>query len=516
MASNTAKIEMTADSESVIRALQKVERGFDRITARLEQNERETRKFTSSNDKRFSKMVEGAKAAALSIAGITSATGLASAGIARVAKEMENLRSRQQGAANEGIGFEESLSQAVRNASGIFSAEQVRNMSMRMARETGVNPARAASTIGSAITSTGVTNQAEARLAVQAAQDALKFAPDLDASGVEAISGISASLAKRFGVRPSAAIGFVQRVGGQANIRETAPLIENLAPVIANLTEFGFSPTEAGALASTITQGTGDVTGELSGTAAVNLADSLNKAFPGVAPGEAIKRLQGDPAAREAFLDGGKIDGRKVSQANLGKGKAKPTIRGLLTAGSVQAEQFAGSQTAIGGFAEGQETFDSLIDDIRSVTPLSQLKRAIGSGVSQMKILDTSGGKTSIVREGLQEALKAAGASDLEQSLNSIIFEGASGINQDNPEEFLVKRLQRKARSLRTDLPSQSIDTGLGQAEIPGRAATNQEKRVADALDVIAGLVQQQLEDQRRRDPPAQRREPAAAALGRR
>lgn len=538
MADNQAKIEMTAEEQGVLRTLQTIERGFEKMTRRVEKLDSSIGKSKKSGDQMFGAALKHTQAFIGAVGGVSTALGAASAVAAQLNREIENIRSRQKDSATENVSFETALSQAVRNSVGIFTAEEVRTKSLEMAQRTGVTPARAASTIGSSVTSTGVTNRQEADLAIQAAEDALRFAPELDASGVEAISGISASLAKRFQVAPSAAIGFIQRVGGQANIRETAPLIENLAPVIANLTQFGFSPTESGALASTITQGTGDVTGELSGTAAVNLADSLAKmveAVPGrfgglsvneagtivdqagtAAAGQALQILTNDPELKKVFFQGGTIDDVTVSAANLGKGKAKPTLRGILTAGSVENRQFIGSQQAIGGFAEGQQTYDDLLSEIASVTPISQLQRAFTAGVSQMRILDQAGGRTSISREGLAEALKAAGASDLEQGLSSIVFEGSAGMREVDPEGEVIRQLRNKATSLRTDRETQFIEGGTGQIAIPARQATEQEKRMAAALDTIATLIQQQLDDQRRRDPPQGNRQPPAAGLGRR
>lgn len=539
MADNKAKIEMTADSEAVIRALQKVEKGFDRVTDKMDRMERTTRKNTRANNDLLNGAVKGATAFAGALGIVTTGIGAINAAAGQLRREYDNLISRQKSAADENLGFEASLAQAVRNSKGIFGAEEVRARSIEMARRTGVTPARAASTIGSAVTSTGVTNKAEAQLAVQAAEDALAFAPDLDASGVEAISGVSASLAKRFNVKPSAAIGFVQRVGGQANIRELTPLIENLAPVIANLTDFGFTPNESGALASSITQGTSDVTGEMSGTAAINMAKSLSdmvkalpKRFPGLsvdgtaivdqqgqaAAGRALQVLTDDPKLREFFFTGGKMDGVTLPAASIGKGKAEPTITGIMTPGHVSNRQFAGSKEAIGGFTEGQTTFDELIADIASVTPVSQANRRLRSGASQIRTADRKGATASVAREGLMEVLKAAGISDAEQRLALAAFEAESGISEDRPIESAIGALESRASRLRTSTTrfvGGDPLSGVPGAPVEVKPSAGQLQQ-SQQLQSIADTLKAIHDDQRRRDPPAQRRQPAAAALGRR
>lgn len=537
MADNTAKIEMTAESEGVIRALQKVDRAFDKVADKLQRIEKETKKGNKANNDLLNGAVKGATAFASSLGLVTSGIGAITAIAGQFRREYDNLLSRQKGAADENLSFEASLSQAVRNAKGIFSAEEVRSKSIEMARLTGVSPARAAATIGSAVTSTGVTNQQEANLAVQAAQDSLTFAPELDASGVEAISGVSASLAKRFNVKPSAAIGFVQRVGGQANIRELNPLVENLAPVIANLTDFGFTPNESGALASSITQGTSDVTGEMSGTAAINMAKSLSdmvkalpKRFPGLsvdgsaivdqqgqaAAGRALQVLTDDPKLRELFFAGGKMDGVTLPAASIGKGKAEPTIAGIMTPGHVSNRQFIGSKEAIGGFAEGQATFDELIADIASVTPVSQANRRLKSGASQIRTADQKGAATSVTREGLAEVLKAAGISDAEQRLAMAAFEMDSGISEDDPVGTAIESLESRAKRLRQPTINPSYGYVPGSSNTGSVPAAGDSKMQADRLQSIADTLKSMHEDQRRRDPPAQRRVPAAQALGRR
>lgn len=516
MADNTAKIEMTAESEAVVRALQKVERGFDKVTDKVDRLERETRKNTASQSRMFKGMVAGARSAVTAIGGITSVAGAATAGLMQMGRELENLRSRQQGAGNERLQFEAALSQAVINKPAFMTAQDVERMSLDMAQKTGVTPAKAATTVGSALTSTGVQNKRDAELAVAAARDAMMFAPHLDAAGTEATAGVAASFAKRFGIAPSAAIGFTQRVGQQSNVRDLVKLVENVAPNVANLTSFGFSPAESGSLISTLTQGVGDTTGEMSSTAGIALADSLRKAFPGTAPMDAMQRLIDDREAFQAFFEGGKIDGRRVSAASLGKGKAEPTIRDIVTPGTVWNRQFFEGIGAIGDFDAGQQTFDTTREEIASVTPLSQIQRAFSSAVSRTKVLDTSGGKTAVSRQGLQDILKATGFGDASQRLAAFAFERESGLTEKQPLETVIDSLEARAERLRTPRAAPASSGRFGSIQDRTIPVSAEDQKTAAQLQSIADTLTRIYEDQRRRDPPAQRRRPAAEALGRR
>lgn len=404
------------------------------ITSTNKKNQQSASEFFGQQARSLGQMALGFAGVGSAIAGIATASRL-------VLAEVENLNEKQRATSTANLTFEQGLAQAVRNAAGIFDAGTVRQKSLDIAAEAGISPAKAAGIVGSALTSTGVTNEQEANLALRSAKAAAVFAPDLDIAGTESLAGVASSTAKRFGVTPEAAIGFIQRVGTQSNVRELTPLIENVAPVLSNLSEFGFNPEDAGALLATLTQGIGDTTGETSGTAAINFAKSLRDRFGNQEgfttpsgqfdPIAAILELQGDADLRSRFFEGGEFFGRKFGKASLGKGKAVPTLEGLLTSDeTVQGAQFFGSRSAIKGFGAGEETYNDLVSQIKSVTATEQTGRILDSFLSINQANDPTG-ISAVLREKIPNLEQQFGVGAFGQNFNSITRELYSGFGND-------------------------------------------------------------------------------------
>lgn len=473
MATPDLELRFNAKIGNVKQVITGLEKDLEKVTNKLNAMSKAGRKGAKGLRGDFNAAAKAAGRIALGVVGIGSGLALAAKGVSLLRREFDDLLRRQRQALQTQLTFEQSLAQAVRNSIGIFSATEVRVRSLKLAGETGVTPTKAAGVIGSAVTSTGVTNKKQAELAIRAAKAALRFAPDLDQQGIEALAGVSASIAKRFNIAPSAAIGFIQRVGGQANVRALEPLISNVAPVVSNLTQFGFKPREAGALVSTLTQGTGDVTGELSGTAALQLADSLTKLvralpkrFGGLnvnqagaivdeagerAAGRALEILKNSPELKNVFFLGGRLDNVSITKAVLGKGKAKPTIRGILTPGTVAERQFEGSKKVIGGFEEGQKTFDDFIADVKKVTAVSRTSRKLKSISAGLKVADTAGGRAAAVREGLEDILSSSGLGKTSRQLAQLKFELATDAGRLNPLQAAVGALQDRRDKLQKE-----------------------------------------------------------------
>jgi len=497
--SRVVSIDLDVNDAKAVRAWQ---RARDSIAEFDKQGQKTGKTFGSM----LTDQVKGVTAMAAGFAGVGSVIGGIVTAAQMLRAEYDNIIQQQSAAAQANLTFEQSLAQAVRNASGIFEAADVRDRSLALASEANITPAKAAGIIGSALTSTGVTNQAEANLAIDSARAAAIYAPELDIMGTESLAGVAASGAKRFGVSPEAYIGFLQQVAGQSNIRELTPLIENVAPVLSNLTEFGFKPAEAGALLSTLTQGLGDTTGEMSGTAAVNLAKELRDRFGNVQgfsrddgsfnPIAAMAVLQQDAELRKKFFDGGDFFGEKFGTAALGKGKAIPTIEGILSgADTFQARQMTGSYFAIGDFQQGENTFRKLVSDIGSVTPTEQARRILQSGTAGVQANDVTG-ISSVIREEGQKFQQAIGDTAIGQRFGGYLreFESSFGTNPVAAIDEFQTQLSDSAESLRRGTPSRTQASGGmfgGFITIPGRPATTRDIEVADRIDALISKLEQ-------------------------
>ncbi len=469
MGTGSVKIEFNAEDADLLRSFKKqnqeILKNFNALTQLAEAGEKAGNKTKNSVDaaSRSLRQFLGA------VTGIGSVVGGIAAVAAQLRREFENIVQRQKTAADRQVDFADSLSQAIRNAGGLLTGTEVEQATLRISEETSVTPNKVAQSLGAALSARGATTKEQANEAVRATQAALTFAPELDAEGAASLAGVAIDVSKRFGVSPEKAIGFVQNVGSLARVTDLPNLVQNVAPAVNNLTQFGFTPQEAGSLVTTLTQGTGDFSGNLSATAAINFSDSLRERFPGQDPVDVIDQLRADPKLRKAFLEGGRIGGKKFGAASLGRGKAKPTIEALLTEGTLFARQFDEGIGKIGTFDQGLETFRSTIDEINSVGAVTnaRLRRIFETGAQQLSIVDTSGGKASITRAGLEEVLRASGATDAQVRSTLAVFELDGGISERLPVEHAQELFRNRIESLRNPRPIDPFATNeLGESRV--------------------------------------------------
>jgi hypothetical protein len=109
---------------------------------------------------------------------------------------------------------------------------------------------------------------------------AAKFIPEAG-GGQDVITGTLQDIMKASGHQdtPKAA-GYLAALARQVRIKDMAKIGGGVAPVLMSLLGQGDTPAQAGALFSTLTQGSGDETGERSRTAAITLAKQLGEMLP--------------------------------------------------------------------------------------------------------------------------------------------------------------------------------------------------------------------------------------------
>lgn len=472
---NQVKVVVSSDDRDLLNTWQKQNAEIlknQRALQRMGQaGEQAGRKTAQGLDKGFA----SAKQFIGAIAGVTSVVGGMVAMGAQLRREYDNLIQRQKTAADKQVDFAGAISQTVRNAGGLLSAAEVQSAVGSLSDTTGVGRTKAAQALGAALSARGATRKEQALESVAATRAALKFAPELEASGIASLAGVAIDISKRENVSPEAAIGFIQNVGGLARVTDLENLVQNVAPTINNLGNFGFTPAEAGSLVTTITQGTGDFSGAISRTAALNFGASIRKAFPGQNPVEVIGKLRNDPRARKKFLDEGVF----------GKGVAKPSIENILTPGTIEATQFDEGPAKIGSFDEGEKTFGSVIAEINSLAAVknARLRRTLETGAEALSLTDISGGQTGITREGLGNVLRASGASSLRTRAALLKFDLGGGLSNRSSVADLADRFEAEAELKRARKPALRVadDTGGGF-----RDATPQERAMADVLQNLA------------------------------
>lgn len=506
---NKVVVTMEADDADLLRAWQKQ-------NLEIIKNQRALAKMGGAGERAGRQTTSGlqrsTQEAARFVAAITGVGSLVG-GIAVVARqlraEFEAIVSRQKTAADRQVDFATAISQTVRNVGGLLSPAEVEKSVRDVSRATGVGQTKTAIALGAAFSARGAVTPEQARESIAATKAALKFAPELEAQGVAALAGVAIDIGKRNKVSPEKAIGFIQNVASLARVTDLPNVVQNIAPAINNLGNFGFTPQQAGAFVTTLTQGTGDFSGATSRTAALNFGASIKKAFPGELPIDVINKLRADPKAREKFL----------REGVFGKGVAKPTIENILTPGTIDAASFDAGPAKIGSFDDARITFDQTVRDINSIQAVrnARIRQTLQTGAETLSLQDITGGRTGITREGLEQVLRASGASDFAVKAARANFEFGGGLNG----VAQVDRLARNFRSRSADLSAleeainvPSTEFNDGRTVMVPRTPSEQDLRLADTLLNLAAAIER-LADDPVKDRGKQSRPPAAAANSR-
>ena len=484
-------ITLTADSTSVEVALQKLASGLDKTVDKLNKLAQASEKATKATASGLEQAGSWALKFVASITGIGSAIGGIMAIANQIKREYENLLTKQKGAADTQIAFETQLAEAVRNAAGLMTGNEIRQKTLEIAGQVNADQSSVAAALSSTLSAVGPTNKAEAEQAFEATRAAMQFAPEMGGADISALAGTAVDIAKRTGATPAQAIGFMQNIGGVARVPSLQNLSGNVAPAVMSVSQFGGSMQESGALVSALTQGMADTEGRISGTAAIGLAEQLRERLPKLGTtAERIAAIQNDPALFKAFFKGGRFGGKKFEPATFEK-KAIASVEQLLSPGTMMARAFSEGGEKIGDVqGAGQKTYDDLMREVQSVTPASNTKRQFGTVTTEQQILDIVGGQTSITREGLKKYLESIGATALEQDVSTAIFEGKT-MRGAMPTEAAASSLRNRAKALRTPV---SGGGGLGGDvgfESPGFTPSNADLELSQKIDKFANALDQ-------------------------
>ncbi|QDT89169.1 hypothetical protein [Gimesia algae] len=393
MSGNNVDISITGSDAGMMQVWQREQREMQKSIDRMEKLSRTGKKASKDTKRGFDSALGSVKQFSHNLLGTIGAVGGVTSGIALLRAELENLRRLNKKDANVQVPFQDSMVQAYKNSGGLFEPKELERKVIAIEKKTGVSPAKIAEAISSAFSAKGPKNQAEAEDAIKSTIAALKFSPKISGGDLADLTGAGIDLSKRFGFTPEQSLGFLQSVGGQARVVEPNMLANNAAPAIANLSSFGNTATESGALIAALTQGATDKTAAMTGTSAISLAAQLKERGIGKTTAEGIELLAADPELRKRFLEGGKFDGKKHPKASFEK-NASVAIQQLFDPGSVTRDAYLGAKNAIGGKKEAQATYDLNVKAAGILAPTSDLRReseaasetaSIGSKISALK-----------------------------------------------------------------------------------------------------------------------------------
>jgi len=485
MAGNDVQIKITGDDREVLQVWQ-------RQNAEILKNQRNLQRLGTTGQKAGQKTKGGFDSAlgtlgkfTGAIAGVGGVVGGVSLAARQLYVEFQRIKELQQTDADKQVEFEHTIVQAVRNAGGLFDGAEIKDIALGLEKETGVAPVKIAEAISSALSARGATNKGQAQEAIDATRASLKFAPELSAENSAFVAGAGIDISKRFGFDPEESIGFLQNVGSLARVTDLNSLAQNVAPAVNNLSQFGNTGQEAGSLVSAITQGVGDFTGRMSGTAAVQLAKQIRDRGIGDSTSSGIELLQNDEKLRKKFLEGGVFDGKKFPKASF-EAKADPTIRDLLTKGSFISKSFKEGIEKIGNARDAQATFNKTVSENEKITRTSRLQRQSASAADTANIKDQAGADAAVTRQALSGALDAANFSDIRKKALTLEFEAKTLAGQHDPlqvAEAILEREQKRLLATKQDVfdrPVGEFATG-GKREIE-RVVTDEDRQSAKVL----------------------------------
>lgn len=517
MAGNSVEIKIGGDDADLLRAWQRQIKALDKLDSKMNRLGRSGGKSAQKVKGGFDSALGTLGKFAGAITGIGGVVGGISLAARQLFVEFQRIKELQQTDASRQIEFEQSLVQAVRNAAGLFTGQEVKQIALDLEKETGVSPTKIAKAISSALSARGATNREQAQEAIDATSSALSYAPELSADEAAFVAGAGIDISKRFGFTPDQALGFMQNIGGLSRTTDLQKLAKNVVPAVNNLAQYGNTGQEAGSLVTALTQGIGDDTGEMTGTAAVRLAQQIKDRGIGSSTAEGISILQNDPELRKRFFEGGKFDGKKFSGASF-EGKAAPTVENLLNKDTFIAKSYIEGIAKIGGAAEAQATFDSTIAENRSITRTSRFQRQAQAAGEAANIQDQAGADAAIARNALAEAFDNASFSDVRKKALLGQFEAESLAGQKQPFEVaqgILRREQDRLLATEKTIQAATGETFGGFQNVTVKdEVTEEEKTAAGVLkrieDIFSSFIQEQKQLQRQPQPAAPAQQPQA------
>lgn len=442
---------------------------------------------------------EDAAKSALSFASglgiVTTATGAVQLAVGQLRREFENLKQAQADAAKT----QTDTAGALGNASFALGKDPTLDVAGlerelgAISQESGVKIRDLATAAADVLSARGDKSAADALGALRAAA---KLAPD-QPGNLPVFAASALDISKGTGQTPEQALGQLLTVGTASRVTNLKGLAENVAPALIGLTKFGDTTTDAGALVAAVSQGVVDPTGAVSRTSATSLAAQLEEFLPGAGSTAArIATLQGDEKLRAKFLEKASFEKQFI-----------PTARGLLSGDPNTPERlsYAAAQQSILSGPAAQAQMQAMLGQINSLPAVRNalLQQGLAASQERLQGLDIIGAEGSISRKGLQDVLKASGASDIAQRIEGLKFELESGGGTNNAVGNLLGSIQQRRDQLR--FPSEMREsTIVGLGDTPGtlvsvrREPTPTEARQADELGNVVKLLETMIEESRR------------------
>lgn len=289
-----AKVEISGEEKGALAMVQALVAGFDKLDKTIAKSQESSNKAAKAAEESFGAVQRIGGSAVREIASLAAGWLSVSSAISLATSELRRHEEQNKRAANAALGAAEGQRQTVMAFGGDSSIKNVEELNAKaetMAKREGIPLGKLYQVLPSALSAKGPrTNQQ----ALDAAGAAVALAPNAPAQEMNLLTGAAFDLMGAAGASPQQAIGAV--ITGQQTSRVTNPAdySRNVVPGVMQLVGMGYTLQEAIALTSSVTSATGDASGAMSATAAVQFGLQVKKntaSLPGMQNAPLKQRL---------------------------------------------------------------------------------------------------------------------------------------------------------------------------------------------------------------------------------
>jgi hypothetical protein len=437
-----------------------------------------------------SNVAKSLASAASQLVGIGSAVGGLIALAMQLKAEYQTIVNRQKEAAGVHVDYATEISTAIRSTGGKISGPEMEQMVMEGSKRTGQSPTVVARNFNAAFTAKGPRNREEAVERMQESEAAMQQYPEQDAQTLAQITAVTAQNKQAFGLNTQQAIGYQQKAQNVSFVKDVQSFAANVAGKLSAISKSGdTNAQEAGSLAGTFSQAGGDFEGSTSTLAALTFAAELKERLPHLPDFKSrLDEMHKNPQENaKKFLEGGEFNGKKHSAAETGRSIYKAHVADMLNPNSKLVQEYKQNLNEYGDAEIWEIEAANVRKEVKSSPSVivADAKRQIETSKQQIQLDDSKGAMAGVSRDGLQEILKAAGVSDIEQKMALASFELNTSLGSQDPMKEVRKQLDEQADVLES--PTSTSDTrsffnGFTLGIVPSELHKDEEQNMSDKV----------------------------------
>jgi hypothetical protein len=453
---NQVTVTMSAEDARAVAAWRRQQQLTEQYLANLRRINDESKK----NEGSLASMVSKGSAELVKFAVAATGIGSAIAGVMAIAnqlkREYENMVAKQRGARDAQLGIAEAQREAAKSllaGDKTLSLDGLQDRVASISKSTGADQAAIYNAVASALGAkpAGVTDKE----VLDAAEIAAKLSPTNSAALETNLSAFMFQKAATGGSFEDIA-GYQMRLKALSPTKSEESFARNIAPAIGKGAAFGTGADEQSALLAHFGQKMGDTEGMVTANAVTNFEKQIFEATAGKVEGGTIDRLkwlQSDDGKKQRKKFLGPLDeaakkGKDGAAFGIvGEAKAFSTMAALIKGDDIaeleDMKTKVGTTAGSGGFYQDTVAQVDNLDLQRN----ARGDRLIKAGVQNMQVGDIDAARGQISRQGLQDMLKASGASDISQKVALAQFELSSAGGTMAPADALISKLDQEANS---------------------------------------------------------------------